>query len=101
MAPLGNKGMVYITLGMCNTFVPHCDEAYNFVRALNHHQLFIFYVPATRGYKISDMYRLDPPHWTLPAVSKQDNPDLGQRQTKARRGRQEFTAIICNTSHQR
>ena len=72
MAPLGNKGVVYITLGMHNRFTSHCDNAYTTGCAPNHHQFLKFYVPATRGYIISGTYRLDPAHWTLSAVSEQE-----------------------------
>jgi hypothetical protein len=42
LAPLGNKGMVYLTPNTRNTFAPHCDEAFTVRRAPFHHQLLIF-----------------------------------------------------------
>ena len=72
MAPLGNKGVAYITPDARNTFAPHRNEAYTVGHAPYHHQLLKCYVPATRGYKITGTYRLDPFHWALPVVSKQD-----------------------------
>ena len=72
MATLCNNGMMYITPDVLDTFTPHCNEAYTVGRAPHHHQLLKCYVPATRGYRISGTYRLDPSHWTLPAVSEQD-----------------------------
>ena len=72
MLPLSNNGMVYITPDMCNMFVPHCNKAYTVGRTPNHHQLLKCYVPATRVYRISDMFRFDPSQSTLTAGSKQD-----------------------------
>ena len=72
MPTLGNKDVVYIIPDALNIFAPHCDEAYTVGRAAHHHQLLKFYVPAARGYRITDTYRLDPSHWALPVVSKQD-----------------------------
>ena len=72
MATLGNKCVMYITPDMRNTFAPHCGEAYIVDRVSNHHQLPNCYVPATRGYIISSMYRLDLSPWALPTVNKQD-----------------------------
>jgi hypothetical protein len=70
LAPLGNKGMVYITPDTRDTFVPHCNEAFTVSRAPFHHQLFKLFVPATKGYRISGTCHLDPTHWTLHTVSE-------------------------------
>ena len=62
IAPLGTKAMIYIATNTRNTFAPHCDEAYTVAHAPHHHQLLKFYVPVTRGYRITGTYRLDPSH---------------------------------------
>ena len=72
MVSLSNNGMVYSTPNMRNMLAPHCDEAYTVSCVINHRQLLKCYVPATRGQRISGTYRLDPSHWMLPVVSKQD-----------------------------
>ena len=41
-------------------------------RASHHYRLLEFYVPTTRGYRISGTFRLNPTHWKLPAISEQD-----------------------------
>ena len=72
LAPLGTKGMIFIHPETRHTFAPHCDKAFVVGRARHHHKLLEFYVPTTKGYRITGTYRLDPTHWTMPTVSEQD-----------------------------
>ena len=64
--------MLFINPDSCNTFAPHCDEAFTMGRSRHHYRLLEFYVPTTRGYRISGTFRLDPTHWKLPTISEQD-----------------------------
>ena len=73
LAPLGTKGMVFVPPTNRNTFAPHCDEAFVVGRAPHHYRLIEFFVPNSKGYRISGCYRLDPTHWTVPSISEQDN----------------------------
>ena len=41
-----------------NTFAPHCVEGFTVGRAQHHYRLLDFYIPATRGYRLSGTYRL-------------------------------------------
>ena len=63
IASLGTRGMLFIHPDSRNTFAPHCDEAFTVERARHHYPLLEFYVPTTRGYRISGTFRLDPTHW--------------------------------------
>ena len=72
LAPLGTKGMVFVTPGNRHTFAPHCDKAFVVGRAPHHYRLIEFFVPSSKGYRISGCYRLDPAHWSVPTISEQD-----------------------------
>ena len=71
-APLGTRVMIFIHPNRRNTFAPHCDEAFTVGRARHHYHLLEFYVPTTRGYRISGTFRLNPTHWKLPVISEQN-----------------------------
>ena len=64
--------MLFIHPDSRNTFAPHCNEAFTVGRARHHYRLLEFYVPSTRGYRISGTFRLDPTHWKLPVILEQD-----------------------------
>jgi len=72
MAPLGTKGSVFIHPDNRNTFAPHCDEGFTVGRAPHHYRLLEFYIPATRGYRLSGTYRLYPQHCRMPVISEED-----------------------------
>ena len=72
LAPLGTKAWAFIDPDERNTYAPHCDLAYVVGRAEHHYRLIEFFIPATRGYRITGTYRLDPTHCTIPTVSEQD-----------------------------
>ena len=72
MAPLGTKGSVYIHPDNRNTFAPHCDEGFTVGRAPHHYRLLEFYIPATRGYRLSGTYRLYPQHCRMPTITEED-----------------------------
>ena len=76
IAPLGTRGMLFIHPDSRNTFATHCGEALIVGRARHHYRLLEFYVPTTRGYRISGTFRLDPTHWKLPTISEQDKTGL-------------------------
>ena len=64
--------MLFIHPDICNTFAPHCDESFTVGRVRHHYRLLEFYVPSTRGYRISGTFRLDHTHWKLPGIPEQD-----------------------------
>merc|ERR1711966_578340 len=72
MAPLGTKGSVFIHPDNRNTFAPHCDEGFTVGRAPHHYRLLEFYIPATRGYRLSGTYRLYPQPCRMPVISEED-----------------------------
>ena len=72
IAPLGTRGMLFIHPDIRNTFSPHFDKAFIVGRGRHHYRLLEFYVPSTRGYRISGNFRLDPTHWKIPVISGQD-----------------------------
>ena len=72
IAPLGTRGMLLIHPESRNTFSPHCNKAFTVGRARHHYRLLEFYVPTTRGYRISGTFRLNPTHWKFPTISDQD-----------------------------
>merc|ERR1711966_529552 len=41
-------------------------------RASHHYRLLEFYIPATRGYRLSGTYRLYPQHCRMPVISEED-----------------------------
>ena len=117
MAPLGNKGVVYITPNMRNTFASHRDKVYTVSRAPNHRQLLNWSVPVTRGNNIFGTYHLDPSRWKLPAVGKQDKtiissanllaafqrciPTTAADKQKHIAATRKPAAILCNNHQQR
>ena len=72
MAPLGTKGSVYIHPDNRNMFAPHCNEGFTVGRAPHHYRLLEFYIPATRGYRLSGTYRLYPQHCRMPVTTEED-----------------------------
>merc|ERR1711966_293893 len=72
MAPLGTKGSVYIHPDNRNTFAPHCDKGFTVGRAPHHYRLLEFYIPATRGYRLSGTYCLYPQHCRMPVITEED-----------------------------
>ena len=72
MVPLGTKGSVYIHPDNCNTFAPHCDGRFTVGRAPRHYRLLEFYIPATRGYRLSGTYRLYPQYCRMPTITEED-----------------------------
>ena len=72
IAPLGTGGLLFIHPDSHNTFDPHCDEAFTVGRSRHHYCLLEFYVPTTRGYRISGTFRLNPTHWKISTISEQD-----------------------------
>ena len=72
LAPLGSRGMVFIHPDNRNTFAPHCDLGFVLGRAENHYRLLWFYIPATRGYRLSGTYKLFPQHCRMPTISEED-----------------------------
>ena len=71
IAPLGTRGMLFIHPDSRNTFTPHYDEAFTVGKARHHYRLLNFYVPTTRGYRITGTFCLDPTHWKVPKISEQ------------------------------
>ena len=69
MAPLGTKGSVFIHPDNRNTFATHCDEGFTVGRAPHHYRLLEFYIPATRGYRLSGTYRLYPQHCRMTVIT--------------------------------
>ena len=72
LAPLGTRGMVFIHPGNQNTFAPHCGTDYVVGHTPHHYCLLEFYIPATRGYRLSVTYRLYPQHCQMPTISEED-----------------------------
>ena len=70
LAPIGTKRMVFIHPDNHNTFAPHCDIGYIVGRAPRHYCLLEFYIPDTRGYRLSCTYRLYPQHCRMPTIPK-------------------------------
>ena len=71
-AQLGTREMLFIHPYSRNIFAPHCDEAFTVGRARHHYHLLEFYVPTTRGYRISGAFHLNPTQWKLPIISERD-----------------------------
>ena len=71
-APIGTRGMIFIHLDNRNTFTPHCDIGYVVGCAPHHYHLLEFYIPDTRGYRLSGTYRLYSQHCRMPTISKED-----------------------------
>ena len=72
LTPIGRRGMVFIHPDNRNTFAPHCDIGYVVGRALHHYRLLEFYIPDTRGYRLSGTYRLYPQRCRMPTISEED-----------------------------
>ena len=69
---LRTREMLFIYPSSRNTFTPHCIDTFTVGRTRQHYQLLEFYVPTTRGYRISGTFRLNPTNWKLPVISGQD-----------------------------
>ena len=64
--------MVFVYPDNPNTFAPHCNTGYVVGRAPYHYGLLEFYIPATRGYKLSGTYRLYPQHCRMPTILEEE-----------------------------
>ena len=54
-----------------NTFASHCDKGFTVGRAPHHYRLLEFYIPATKGYRLSGTYRLFPQHYQMPMITEE------------------------------
>ena len=72
LAPLGTKGSVFLHPDNRNTFAPHCNKGFSVGSARYHYRLLNFWIPATRGFRLSGTYRLHPQHCRMPTISEED-----------------------------
>ena len=70
--PLGTRGMVFIHPDNRNSFASHCNTGYVVGHAPHHYHLLEFYIPSTRGYRLSSIYRLYPQHCQMTTFLEED-----------------------------
>ena len=85
LAPIGTKTFIHERSNQQRTFADHGKNAFIIVLAMHHYHELTFYIPSTRGTRITDTYMLIPSKYKLPANVAAD---------RATTALEEFTAAI-------
>jgi hypothetical protein len=70
LAPLGTKALVYNDPATRTSWAPHATAGFYVGPATNHYHCLHFYIPATRGFRFSNTWRLYPSHCQVPITLK-------------------------------
>ena len=72
LIPVGTKALVYNDPSDKTSFEARALEAFVVSWAMLHYRYLIVWLPGTKGFQISDTYKLYPAHCRLPAISEND-----------------------------
>jgi len=72
LAPIGTKALVYVDPTARTSWAPHGMDAWYTGGAKQHYRCLRFFTPDTKGYRITDTYKLYPTHSQLPTISEED-----------------------------
>jgi hypothetical protein len=73
LAPVGTKALVFLDPNKRTTWESHAIDAWYTGPAKMHYRNYRFYVPETRGYRISGSAKFFPAHCKMPAIEPGDN----------------------------
>ena len=79
LVPVGTESIIYNDPEDRNSFEPRAIKAIAVGRAKLHYRCLKFWIPATRGFRISDTYRLYPKHCRMPTISEADETLLAAK----------------------
>ena len=72
LAPVGTKALVFLDPDKQNTWESHAIDAWYTGPAKMHYRNYRFYIPETRGYRISGSAKFFPAHCKMPASEPGD-----------------------------
>ena len=72
MAPVGTKGLAFISPDKRKTFAPHAHDVIQVDRAPSHYRLLQFWNPRTHACTVTGTYKLHPTHCRMPTISEGD-----------------------------
>jgi hypothetical protein len=72
LALLGTKALIYDGPASHASWVPHATNGFYVSPASNHYRCLRFYIPSTRRFRFSNMWRLYPTHCQIPVTSQHD-----------------------------
>ena len=123
LAPVGTKSLVFLTptKTKCNTWENHVVDAWYVGPAKMYYRNYKFYIPETRGYRITNSAKFFPAHCKMPAIEpgdtirpaaqdliiaiqnrhKQASINLTPQHTEALRQLAEIFVITAGTCHKR
>jgi hypothetical protein len=76
LAPVGTKALIFLDPNKRNTWQSHAVDAWYVGPAKQHYRNYKFFIPETKGYRITGSAKFFPAHCKMPAIEPGDTVRL-------------------------